>query len=471
MKAWRSEYLLRKSALPAKGFTPFWDEASNLVRKAEDMRVKLLWESKVPGSGAPEHLIVGAVQAAWNRGYDVRAAEKLLSRGFKALKSNDISSLRRISAEIFYALSVAPKRKNDAYFRFSHPETFKEIAADFPEMHFPKVRFSKAHIEAGKKSLEERVCGGWYGQIAGASMGTRIEGYRHKALVRVFGDKLGTYIEKPDGYNDDITYEIAFLDALKEKGKKVTAAEIALKWAEEIPFGWSAEQVALDNIRKGIMPPQSALLQNPFGEWIGAAMRGMAPGLVAAGNPKKAAYLAYIDGTISHYANGLYGEIFIAVLTSLAFVIDNPQKLLISAIKFIPRESQLYTIVWEIMGELAYAKSEKTMIRFAEKRFKTYNWIHLYPNLVSVISALYFSQGSFDRAMNIVAQFGFDADCNGGMVGAVLGVIRGFTGISEEWTAPFNGKIKTYMFGKEELSIDALCKDTLKLSGINFAQT
>ncbi len=466
MKAWKVEYLLRKNALPEKEFKPFWDEASDLVKNAEDVRVKLLWESKVPGSGAPEHLIVGAVQAAWNRGYDVRAAEKLLSKGFKALKSNDASSLRRISAEIFYALSVALKRKNDAYFRFSHPETFKEIAADFPEVHFPKVR-----VKAGEKTLEDRVCGGWYGQIAGASMGTRIEGYRHKALVRVFGDKLGSYIEKPDGYNDDITYEVAFLDALKEKGRKVTATDIALKWAEEIPFGWSAEQVALDNIRKGIMPPQSALLQNPFGEWIGAAMRGMAPGLVAPNDPRKAAYLAYTDGTISHYANGLYGEIFVAVLSSLAFVIDNPQKLLISAIKFIPKESQLYTVVWEIMGELAYAKSIKKMIRFAEKRFKTYNWIHLYPNLVSVISAIYFSQGDFDRAMNVVAQFGFDADCNGGMAGAVLGVMNGLSGISEKWTAPFNGKIKTYVFGKEELSIDALCKDTLKLSRINFVQT
>ena len=461
MKAWKVEYFLRKNALPSEEFTPFWSEVSNIVKNVEEMRVKLLWKSRVPGSGAPEHLVVGAVQALWNRGYDVRAAEKLLSRGFKALKSNDINSLRHISAKIFYALSVAPKRKNDVYFHFLHPQTFEDISADFPKLSFKTER----------KNLENNVCGGWYGQIAGASMGTRIEGYKSKALVKVFGDKLGTYIEKPDGYNDDITYEIAFLDALKEKGRKVTAADIALKWAEEIPFGWSAEQVALDNIRKGIMPPQSALLQNPFGEWIGAAMRGMAPGLVAAGNPEKAAYLACIDGSISHYANGLYGEIFIAVLTSLAFVINKPQKLLITAIKFIPRESQLYTVVWEIMGELAYAKSVKKMIRFAEKRFKTYNWIHLYPNLVSVISALYFSQGDFDRAMNIVAQFGFDADCNGGMVGAVLGVMSGLSGISEKWTAPFNGKIKTYMFGNEELSIDTLCKDTLKLSGINFAQT
>jgi len=464
MKAWKVEYALRRSALPRAEFTPFWSEAANIVKNAEDMRVKLLWESKVPGSGAPEHLIVGAVQAAWNRGYDVRVAEKLLAKGFKALGSNDINSLRRISAEIFYALSVAKERKSDAYFRFSHPQTFEEISNDFPEAPFKSSRFKKY-----AENIEDKICGGWYGQIAGASMGTRIEGYRHKALVKVFGDKLGTYIEKPDGYNDDITYEIAFLDALKEKGKYVSATDIALKWAEEIPFGWSAEQVALDNIRKGIMPPQSAYLQNPFGEWIGAAMRGMAPGLVSPGNPEKAAYLAYLDGTVSHYANGLYGEIFIAVLTSLAFVIDAPQKLLINAIKFIPRSSQLYTVVWEIMGELAYAKRVKTMIRFAEKRFKTYNWIHLYPNLVSVISALYISQGDFDRAMNIVAQFGFDADCNGGMVGAVLGVMNGKSRINEKWIAPFNGVIKTYMFGKEELSIDSLCNDTVKLSKINFS--
>jgi hypothetical protein len=197
-------------------------------------------------------------------------------------------------------------------------------------------------------------------------------------------------------------------------------------------------------------------------------MRAMAPGLVSPGDPYKAAYLAYIDGQVSHYANGLYGEIFISVLTALAFSINDPQKLLVTAVKFIPRKSQLYTVIWEIMGELIYAKSVKTMVRFAEKRFKTYNWIHLYPNLVSVITAIYFSYRDFDRAMKIVAQFGFDVDCNGGMVGAVLGVANGFSSLGKKWIEPFNGKIKTYMFGKEEISIDTLCSDTLKLSKLRF---
>jgi hypothetical protein len=246
MKAWKTEYLLRKKAFPDSSFEEFWEDTGDKVKQEENTRIKLLWDSRVPGSGAPEHLIVGAVQAAWNRGYDVRAAEKLLSRGFKALQANDFNALRGITAQIFYELSVAPRRKNDIYFKFTHPESFEDISADFPNVHF----------SLDESVFTDRVCGGWYGQIAGASMGTKIEGYRHNALVKFYGDRLGEYLEMPDGYNDDITYEIAFLDALKEKGTRVSPNDIAVKWAEEIPFGWSAEQIALENIRKGIMPPR-----------------------------------------------------------------------------------------------------------------------------------------------------------------------------------------------------------------------
>ena len=75
-----------------------------------------------------------------------------------------------------------------------------------------------------------------------------------------------------------------------------------------IPYGWSAEEWALKNIKMGIYPPESGFLHNPYREWIGAQMRGAVCGMVAPNNPLKAAELAFMDGVVSHYNNGVIGE-------------------------------------------------------------------------------------------------------------------------------------------------------------------
>lgn len=85
--------------------------------------------------------------------------------------------------------------------------------------------------------------------------------------------KSNDYVRKPSTYNDDITYEVAFLEALKKNGYSVSSSDIAEEWVALIPSGWSAEDIALKNIMLGIYPPESGYRSNPFREWIGAQMR------------------------------------------------------------------------------------------------------------------------------------------------------------------------------------------------------
>lgn len=54
-------------------------------------------------------------------------------------------------------------------------------------------------------------------------------------------------------------------------------------------------------------------------------MRCMVQGLLSPGDPYKAAKLAFIDSQVSHSGNGIYGGIHAAVLTSLAFVFNDPK--------------------------------------------------------------------------------------------------------------------------------------------------
>ncbi len=82
-----------------------------------------------------------------------------------------------------------------------------------------------------------------------------MEGYTGDAIREAYGDRLNYYVAEPETYNDDITYELAFLAAADEAGPGLSSRDIANKWLELIPSGWSAEYFALENLRRGIYPP------------------------------------------------------------------------------------------------------------------------------------------------------------------------------------------------------------------------
>jgi hypothetical protein len=72
-KAWEIEYDLLHSSKPVvlseeeqtwKGVAAF--------ETMSDLTYRMKWSSNVPGSGAPESVIVGAVQSMENMGYDFR---------------------------------------------------------------------------------------------------------------------------------------------------------------------------------------------------------------------------------------------------------------------------------------------------------------------------------------------------------------------------------------------------------------
>lgn len=456
MRAWEMARELFENSAPVirQREEQTWEDNIS-VSDQYDQNLLLDWKSRVPGSGAPEKIMVAAVQALENRGYTVSdLGYAYLRQGLKACEEKDFVTLHRYSALLRRELADARRDESSAYWSYHYYRDFSEYSAS---VSFPAA----APVDVKSPAFRSRIRAGWLSQLIGGAMGTMVEGYSSRKLVETFGD-VYDYLREPNTYNDDTTYELAFLDAFLKKGYAVTSEDIALSWVGYIPCGWSAEELALRNIKNGIFPPESGQFRNPFSEWIGAQMRGGICGMCAPGDAYRAAELAWKDGSVSHANNGILGEVFVAVMTSLSFIETDVRKILKTAIGLIPTDSE-YRSVIDFAWDCCEKHSDwREALLLCEDRYQKYNWIHAYPNACCLVIALYFGEGDFTRTLYIVTMCGLDADCNAGVVMPVIGISRGEDIIPEKLKHPAFNKLTTYMRGDfSEIATDQLADVTV----------
>lgn len=456
MKAWEYAYKMTQNAVPVLQTEEEkeWTEQKVSIGDIDIEESRIRWKTQVPGSRAPDFVMIGGIQATENMGYDVSQAEEMIPAIEKAFNENDDVEFLKLTAKLFHVLSIAPRVEGHPYWSYRYYKNFEEHAeeVEFPEYKVPKYR---------REELFEKVHAGWLAQIAGAAVGTIIEGYCTEQLKKSFGE-IRDYIRTPSTYNDDVLFELAFLEAYLKKGKKVTSEDIALEWVGRIEYTWSAEEVAFKNLKRGIFPPVSANVNNPWREWIGAQMRGSICGMVAPGDPKLAAKLAWTDGTISHVNNGVLGEVFNAILVSLAYVENDVIDILRKTIAMMPPKSEYYSVMkfaWDACEK--YGNWEAAW-KECEEKFKRYNWIHTYPNAAAEVVSLYFGGNSFDECMYICAMCGQDVDCNAGQIGTIYGIMQGYAGIRKKWTDPFKDKFDSLFRGYEHTTISHLAELVLQ---------
>lgn len=456
MKAWEITANLLKSAKPRLQSEEErdWTEEKVNIGKLDIEEQRRHWFSLVPGSMAPDCTLLGAIQATENKGRDVSKAEVLIPILQKAYDENDDITMLKYIAKLYELLKDAPVIKDHPYWKYNFYDTFEDHLAEVEFPVYPPLNFSE-------RDIFERIHAGWIGQIVGGALGTMIEGYCTDKLRETFGEIYG-YLREPSTYNDDVLFELAFLNAVRDKGSNITSEDIGLEWVSRIEYTWTAEEVAFKNMKRGIFPPESAKLSNPWNEWIGAQMRGAICGMVAPGNPKLAAELAWIDGSISHINNGILGETFNAILTSLSFVEKDVKKILKNTIELIPAKSEYYSVIKFAWDTCERYSSWEPAWRECEEKFRRYNWIHAYPNAAAEVVALYFSGNNFDECMHIIAMCGQDVDCNASQIGTIYGIIQGYAGIDKKWSEPFDDKFDSLFRGYEHTTLSNLAKVTIE---------
>jgi len=323
----------------------------------------------------------------------------------------------------------------------------------------------------------DKTCGGWLGKCIGGAFGHPVEGWSYERIKTEYG-QLQDYIRKPSTVNDDTAYEILLIHALEEFGPFFGATTLeeasrilALEWVEHLPTAYTAEYVAINNLLKGYIPPESGTHDNPYSEWIGAQMKGEAPGVIAPASLELARTYAFIDGIIAHERNGVYGEIYDAVLIAAAYVESDVRKLIELSLEYVPEKSRLAKVVRDTL-EICDASNDwqEAREKVARSWIYEYHQVHTFPNLANVIIGLIFGQGDFERAMAITNMCGLDTDCTVGQTGGIMGVILGAEAIPAKWKDPVEDRFDSFVIGMEHLKISDFSRRTCEVGKKCVAQ-
>ncbi len=451
MEAWEHAKTLFRTATPVvvADADQGWDTAADAMAAQADVGLLLFWKSSVPGSGAPDCLATAAIGALENKGFDVPPWERVIADGLAAVAANDMEALNVAHMRLWAVLRAAtpdPSHPSQRTVRYPSWSAFDAVT-DWP-------------ADAEVQDYASKTRAGWLGQIVGAAAGTAIEGYTMDRLAEKFGSIDG-YVRPPNTYNDDLTFEIAFLDAYAACGPAVTATDIAERWVGLIPMAWSAEAIALDNLRRGVLPPDSGRTHNPFDEWIGAQMRGGVFGMVAPGRAREAARLAWVDAEISHTGNGILGSVFNAVLTAGAYAERDIRALLTRTASLFPAETEYGAVLAFALAACRATGDWRTAWRACDEHLDRYHWIHAYPNAAAEVVALWFGAQDFDAMAAIVCGIGHDVDCNAAQILGVFGVMHGPDAIPRRWSDPVGTTIDTYMRRPKRIALDALADWTI----------
>jgi ADP-ribosylglycohydrolase len=339
-------------------------------------------------------------------------------------------------------------------------------------------------LDAG--SYASRLEGALIGRMAGCTLGAPVEGWpveKMEALARETGlpfppTGYWTSVPDPDGLryttsprsaytrdglngvpvDDDIAYTLLGLLILEDSGPDFAVDDVGKAWLKYLPLACTAEEVALDNLKKGVPAAAAAERNNPYREWIGADIRADPWGYAAPGWPQRAAELAWRDAFISHRRQGIYGEMYFAAAISAAFALDDPVEALRAGLGEIPRSCALARAVRWALDKAPEIRSYRDARSAVDARFAGMHPVHTVNNACLTIWGITIGGRDISRVIGETVAMGLDNDCTAATAGSIVGAVVGKKGVPGSWSRGFNDTVHSYLRERSRFSIADLVR-------------
>ncbi len=288
-------------------------------------------------------------------------------------------------------------------------------------------------------SLEDyaaKVYGCWLGKNIGGTLGGPHEG--RKGL-----NSLTYYDPVPEepAFNDDLDLQLVWLYVLEKKGLDLTPWDLGEAWKRHIIYPFDEYGFGLRNLKRGLGPPVSGWFDNWFTCGMGAPIRSEIWACIAPGLPEVAARYAWQDALCDHAEDGVYGEVFFAAMESAAFICAAREELLEIGLAMIPEESRTARAVRNVMRSHAEglewtAARERMLTEFGHHNFTDA------PQNIAITMLGWLYGEDFGDALLKAVNCGYDTDCTGATLGAILGIIGGKEALPRRWVEPVGEAIK-----------------------------
>lgn len=323
------------------------------------------------------------------------------------------------------------------------------------------------------ETYRDKVRGCWVGKNIGGVLGAPFEGLRQMNHVDFYTQDL-TMGPPP---NDDLDLQIVWLAAVERYGRNVNASVLGEYWLSFVIPNWVEYGTGKANLRAGLQPPLSGLIDNTYKDSCGCFIRSELWACLAPGQPEIAAKYAYEDGIVDHEGEGVYGEMFCAALQSAAFVESNQRKLIEIGLSYIPEASAMARGIRKACecydGGLSVSEAREQIhntvpgtfgvqsVRLSEINREGENaglavgapGFDAAENVAFTIAGWLYGEGDFGRSLCTAVSFGEDTDCTAATLGALMGIIAGESGLPERWKAPLDDKIATLCIDKTSRGI------------------
>ena len=334
--------------------------------------------------------------------------------------------------------------------------------------------------------FESRLEGAWLARCAGCTLGSIVEGWKVERMEKwaaYLGDPFPlvdywSQAEQPhlprlkasvrhdytpskmDGVpsDDDLNYTVLGLLILEEFGPDFTVEDVGAAWVKYLPFAFTAEGVALDNLRNGVPAMEAGGLNNPCQNYIGADIRSDPWGYAAPGWPEKAAEFAWRDAMISHRRNGIFAAMYFSAAIAAAFAVDDPMEALHIGLEEIPADSITAREIRWALDLAPSIKGYKDADALVQERYPGLWKSHSLQNNALTIWGLAVGGDDFTKVIGETVSMGQDNDCTAATAGSIWGAVYGADAIPEHWTRNFNNKQHSYLNDLPLIAID----DTLE---------
>ena len=318
--------------------------------------------------------------------------------------------------------------------------------------------------------LKDKISGGWAGKMLGVTYGAPVE---FKALCKTFEDPI-TWVPSDvigSKEQDDLYVQLTFLMTMDKYGIDAPAKRFQEQFAKAGYMLWHANVQARKNYFDSIFPPKSGHPDyNLHADDIDFQIEADYIGFMCPGMPQTARKLAEKVGHIMNYGDGVYGGIFIGALYSQAYFESDILQLVKKALLSIPVESDYAKIVndvillhehypadWRASWKELEAKWGSVHICEAGAPFN----IDAKLNGAYVVLGLLYGEGNPLKTMEITARCGQDADCNPSNAMAVLGVVKGLSGLPPKYREAVQSMGDT-LFVFTSYSFNKAVKQTIK---------